>query len=107
MEEGSFWVGASTAKSTSFKTEAYRYLGVSNSAITVECLVKVCLSSDGTPSCTFCNSGRKRREVTDETSDETPSGQMTVVKSPVFYIIDKGKIMIAVEFWIKLTCTQI
>lgn len=75
----------STDKQTNWYTEAYRYLGDANSAVYVECLVRVCLNSDTSDECSFCPA-RKRRDVDNE---ESSTGQMAIVKSPVFYIIEK------------------
>lgn len=78
-----------TALSTQWKTEAFRYLNpVPNSQIYVECLVRVCTATSSDSECTFCPS-RKRRDVTEETSSS--SGEMAVVRSPIFYIIEKDQ----------------
>lgn len=77
----------STDKLTSWETEAFRYLSDSNSAIYVECLVRVCLDTDSTAECTFCPSKRKRRDVNSAES----SGEMALIKSPIFYIVEKDQ----------------
>lgn len=87
MEQGTSFTIAPTDTDTYFKTEAFRYLNVAGQAVHVECLVRVCLDTDGAAECGLCPfSGRKRREITDE---KTTVGQMAVVKSPVFYIVDE------------------
>jgi len=88
MEEGTQWVSSPNDTFHIFRTEAFRYLGVGNT-VHVECLVRVCLDTVSVQECTHCPfSGRKRREVTAEGSSST-TGTMSVVKSPIFYIIDR------------------
>jgi len=74
---------------TSWKTEAFRYLGKSDSAVYVECLVRVCLHNDPIPlqECQWCSS-RKRRDV-GSNAQQKSTGEMAVVKSPVFFIVEK------------------
>ena len=61
-----------------------------DSSIYVECTILVCLASDSTKPCSLClgNVNRKRREATMD--DEQSTEQTTIIKSPVFYIVDKG-----------------
>jgi len=87
MEPGTSWFSAPTEKQSIFKTEAFRYLAATNNEIYAQCLVRVCLDTQDSQECTLCPfSGRKRRSTEEESSTV---GQMAVVKSPVFYIIDK------------------
>ena len=78
-------------KETIFTSEAFTYITGENS-IYVECTVQVCLASDSTTPCSLCleHSNRKRREVTMD--DEQSTEQTTIIKSPIFYIVDKGTI---------------
>ena len=73
---------------TVFNTEAFRYAS-SGSSIYVECRVRVCLDADGSPQCTSCPNSRRRRDITDESAEPLKS-EVVSVKSPIFYIIDKG-----------------
>ena len=89
MEPGTSWVANPTDGSSIFKTEAFRYLAAANNKIYAQCLVRVCLDTQSSAECTLCTPGLRKRRSTEE-EDESTVGQMTVVKSPVFYIIDKG-----------------
>lgn len=77
--------------SSSWKTEAFRYLNGLSSRVYVECEVRVCKSSDYSRACMFvpCQNTRKRREVFNEPS--LKSSEMVVIKSPVFFIVDKDQ----------------
>jgi len=76
-----------------FKTEVFKYLGYTNTSVYVECLVRICLESDGTNQCTFCsNATRKRRDINDGIGESSTPAQMAVLKSPLFYIIEKDGI---------------
>jgi len=77
-------IGIIDSTSTEWTTEAYRYIGEADSSIYVECLVRVCLKTETSGDCQTCGS-RKRRDVDDDQS----TGQMALVRSPVFYIIEK------------------
>merc|ERR1712137_716302 len=90
LEEGTKWVVAPNDTFHIFRTEAFRYIGGGAlDQVFVECLVRVCSDNDaGASECQLCPfMGRKRREVKDESSSTV--GQMSVVKSPIFYIIDR------------------
>lgn len=86
MEQGTYWIGNPSDKVSTFKTEAFYFLASSN-AIYVECLVRVCLSNDTSQECVMCGT-RKRRDV--ESRSKIENSQIVFVKTPVFYIIDKG-----------------
>jgi len=88
MESGTSWVANPSDASSIFKTEAFRYLAAANNKIYAQCLVRVCLDTQSTDECTLCTPGLRKRRSTEE-EDESTVGQMMVVKSPVFYIIDK------------------
>jgi len=89
MEEGTQWVVQPNNTFHIFRTEAFRYLNVMTDAVHLECLVRVCLANSPDADCVSCLfSGRKRREVTEEASSST-AGTMSVVRSPIFYIIDR------------------
>jgi len=88
MEPGTSWVANPSDASSIFKTEAFRYLAAANNKIYAQCLVRVCLDTQSTDECTLCTPGLRKRRSTEE-EDESTVGQMMVVKSPVFYIIDK------------------
>ena len=85
MEPGTSWVSPPADKVSVFKTEAFRYFGSSNS-VYAQCLVRVCLDTQQSDECKLCGSARKRRNA----EDESDGGEMIMVKSPVFYIIDRG-----------------
>merc|ERR1712038_2151118 len=87
MEPGTSWFSAPTETESIFKTEAFRYLAATQNKIYAQCLVRVCLDTQSTQECTLCPAKRKRRS-TEEEEEETTVGQMAMVKSPVFYIID-------------------
>ena len=73
---------------TEWQTEAYQYLSSSSDAVYVECIVRICLlDTDKSAECSHCSS-RKRRDGDGESSD--PSSEMAFIKSPVFFIIEKG-----------------
>lgn len=78
---------------SSWKTEAFRYLSEPSSRVYVECEVRVCKSSDISGPCSYpqCKYTplRKRREVSTEPS--ITSNEMSVIKSPVFFIVDKDE----------------
>lgn len=74
-------------KETIFASEAFAYVS-GESSIYIECTVLVCLAADITSECSLClKNNRKRREIAigDQSTERT-----TIIKSPVFYIIDKG-----------------
>ena len=85
-------ITTATDASTIFNTEAFRFLPSGNS-VYVECLVRVCLDSDPAQECTLCpTSGkRKRRAITDGSNAPLVDSQTATIRSPIFYIIDKGK----------------
>lgn len=83
MELGSSWIGSPQMKKSEFKTEAFRFLA-SGSAVYVECLVRVCLTTEDTTECTLCGSKRKRRDVASITDKNVGDA---FVKSKGFYII--------------------
>jgi len=92
METGTSWVSNPSDAESVFKTEAFRYLAASENKIYAQCLVRVCLDTQTSAECTLCTPGlntlkRKRRSTEEE--EEPSVGQMAMVKSPVFYIIDK------------------
>lgn len=71
---------------TGWQTEAYRYLSPSSDAIYVECLIRICLETDRSGECSHCSSKQRR-----EADDGNPSSEgMAYIKSPVFYIVEKG-----------------
>merc|ERR1712048_1076525 len=75
-------------KKFSWQTEAFRYLGASTSQIYAECLVRICVDADNTAECTPCTSIRKRRAIEDDSVEQTSPGEMVVLRSPKFYILD-------------------
>merc|ERR1712048_435160 len=75
-------------KKFSWQTEAFRYLGASTSQIYAECLVRICVDTDTTAECTHCTSIRKRRAIEDDSVEQTSPGEMVVLRSPKFYILD-------------------
>ena len=87
MEPGTSWVSPPSDESSVFKTEAFRYFGSSNK-VYVQCLVRVCLDTQQSDECKLCSSKRKRRNAEAESNE----GQTILVKTPVFYIIDRGEI---------------
>lgn len=87
MEPGTSWVANPTHALSIFKTEAFRYLSDSSGAIYAQCLVRVCLDSESTSECTLCTPGLRKRRNTEEEVDTL--GQMALLKSPVFYIVDR------------------
>ena len=95
MEQKTYWEGRLEAKQTVFKTEAFRFLPSGNK-IFVECLIRVCLDTDSTLDCSLCGSapsvGRKRRDVAQqiEGNSKEQASQTMTVKSPVFYILERG-----------------
>uniref|UniRef100_A0A7M5UTH4 ZP domain-containing protein n=1 Tax=Clytia hemisphaerica TaxID=252671 RepID=A0A7M5UTH4_9CNID len=87
-EPGTSWISATEAIST-FKTEAFRYLSASENKIFAQCLVRVCLDTQTSAECTLCPPTLKRKRRSIEEEEKTSVRQMALVKSPVFYIIDK------------------
>merc|ERR1712151_555447 len=61
MESGTSWVKKPTESESEFKTEAFRYLAASQNKIYAQCLVRVCLDTQGTPECTLCDPTLKRK----------------------------------------------
>ena len=68
---------------TEWQTEAYRYLSTSSNAVYIECIVRICLATDGTAECSHCSS-RKRREA--DAGETSLTGETAFIKSPIFYI---------------------
>jgi len=89
MESGTSWVSNPTDTESVFKTEAFRYLAATQNKIYAQCLVRVCLDTQGSQECTLCAPGLKRKRRSTEEEEKTTVGQMAMVKSPVFYIIDR------------------
>ncbi|XP_066932196.1 uncharacterized protein [Clytia hemisphaerica] len=89
METGTSWVSNPSDAESVFKTEAFRYLAASDNKIYAQCLVRVCLDTQTSAECTLCTPGLKRKRRSTEEEEEPSVGQMAMVKSPVFYIIDK------------------
>jgi len=89
MESGTSWVSNPTESVSVFKTEAFRYLASNNMKIYAQCLVRVCLDTQVSDECTLCTPGITRKRRSTEEEEQTTVGQMAMVKSPVFYIIDR------------------
>ena len=90
FEPGSSWISNPTETESIFKTEAFRYLAASQNKIYAQCLVRVCLDTQVSQECTLCTNAKRKRRSTEE-DEKTTVGQMALVKSPVFYIIDRRK----------------
>ena len=102
MEPGTSWINSSDADTVSeFKTEAFQYNLPGSTAVYVECLVRVCLKADSSAECSACAEKRKRRALENEDQFERirrassdigseEIGQMAIIKSPVFFIINEG-----------------
>jgi len=87
MEEQTSWVGKQQDKLSIFKTEVFRYVNGNSNGVYLECMVQVCLNSDQNGKCSFCQSqGRKRRDTNVDNND---FDKLSMVKSSVFYIIDR------------------
>jgi len=89
MESGTSWFSNPTDAESVFKTEAFRYLSASGNKIYTQCLVRVCLDTQTSAECTLCSPGLKRKRRSTEEEEEPSVGQMALIKSPVFYIIEK------------------
>lgn len=82
LEQKTYWTTAPANKASIFKTEAFRFS--TQNEVFVECLVRVCLSTDATSECTLCPAPARKRRAVDDSTSET----MTI-KSPIFYILER------------------
>ena len=96
LEQRTYWVGFPTALETVFKTEAFRFLPSGNT-IHVECVVRMCLMYDADPNCDSCLTPgppiRMLRGLSAGQLESTgfrDSKPTVIVKSSMFYIIEKG-----------------
>lgn len=89
MEQGTSWFGMNTNKLSIFRTEAFQFASAGNT-VYVECMVRICLLSDASPECSINCPNRMmyRRDVIGELT--VGKSQTATVKSPIFYVIDKG-----------------